>query len=265
MSINVNPAVNRELAIKVRDVVSHGLVCGLGIRKIGEFCVEAAVCFAMGLPHSDNPTCVSPAVRGWKIRVNDAQWSSKQARGNGMMKVAIAQLGSNTIDEVKFAKQVSLGTIQKVVPMALRAAAKVHPQVKHKEALESAAVHCEGAGDLSAGAYAAYAAADAAADAARAAAYAAADAGAYAAAAAAAYAARAAAYAAARAAAYAAADAGAYAAAAAAAARAGAAAARAGADADSVLKVACDVGLQALKDCGSPGCEYLDLVEDPSK
>lgn len=51
--------ITREIASKVLEVVDAGLVKGLGQPLPGQMCVEAAVCFAMGLPHSDEPTCVA--------------------------------------------------------------------------------------------------------------------------------------------------------------------------------------------------------------
>jgi hypothetical protein len=250
--------VNEGLARKVLEVVDAGLVNGMGKPEPGHMCVEAAVCYAMGLPHSDEPTCVGAAVRRFKIRLNDARWSSDTARTKGLRKLAIAQLGSDTIDQRAFANIVVEQTIRQIVPIALRAAARRNP--KHADALEAAAIRCEqeGTGE---------AAKDAAADAAAAAAaYAAAAAAADAAAAAAAYAAAAAAaYAAADAAAAAVAAAAAYAAADAAAAAAAAAAADAAADAaaarDRILFVVAEIGLQALVSLKSPGCAFLHLAE----
>ena len=92
----------KELAAKVLEVVDCGLSGGLGEPKPGMMCVEAAVCYAMGLPHGDEPTCVGKAVRAAKIGLNDAKWSSNSARANGMRRVAIAQLGSDKIDQVRF-------------------------------------------------------------------------------------------------------------------------------------------------------------------
>lgn len=65
--------ITKEIAIKVRDTVDAGLVQGKGSPIPGQMCVEAAVCFAMGLPHSDEPPCVSPAIRALKIRLNDSE------------------------------------------------------------------------------------------------------------------------------------------------------------------------------------------------
>jgi hypothetical protein len=247
--------LNEELVCKVRDTVNAGLVKGLGKPEPGKMCVEAAVCYAMGLPHSDQPTCVGRAVRAYKIRINDAKWSSNEARTAGLLKLAIAQLGSDTIDQRKFVKIVAEQTIRKTVPMALRAAKIRNP--KHAEQLEVAAANCESEGTAASArqaravAYAVYAyayddtgtdidTAAAAADTAAVAAYAYAYAYADTDAAAAAFA-------------YVDTDA---AAAAAAYADTGGAAAR-----DSVLNVACQIALDALIELKSPGCAFLYLVE----
>ena len=216
--------LNETLAAKVLSTVDAGLVNGLGRAEPGKMCVEAAVCFAYGLPHSDNPPCVGSAVRRFKIRLNDSSWSSNEARTKGMRKLAIAQLGSDAIDQKAFAKLVTEGSIRKIVPIALRAAASRNP--KHAEALEAAAIRCELEGTGEAAKWAREVAEKARKDAAAAAA------------------------AAADAAAAAAADADAAAAAAADAAR------------DHVLNVCAEIGLQALITLKSPGCEYLYLCDN---
>src|SRR5690606_36318053 len=107
-------------------------------------CVEAAGCYAMGIPHSDAPVCVGDTVRAFMIRLNDSRWSSKAARAAGMRKLAVAQLGSERIDQQHFADIVAEQTIRRVVPIALRAAAKVNPG--HAGLLEAVAVRCESEG-----------------------------------------------------------------------------------------------------------------------
>lgn len=87
----MNYELSESLAAKVLATVDAGLVQGIGIAEPGAMCIEAAVCYAMGLPHSDRPTCVGEAVRAFKIRLNDSQWSSDKARAEGMRKLAIAQ------------------------------------------------------------------------------------------------------------------------------------------------------------------------------
>lgn len=255
--------INENLAKKVLETVNAGLVKGVGVPTPGKMCVEAAVCYAMGLEHSDNPTCVGPAVRAFKIRLNDSNWSSNKARAEGLRKLAIAQLGSEDIDQTKFVKIVVEQTIRQIVPRALRIAKKRNP--KHADALEAAAVECEINGNRKSALNARKAAADAGAYyAASAAAYtydaayytapalpvpvplvppngaAAADAAASAASAAADYA-----YAAVYAAVYAA-D----------------AASAASAAADEILNLSCAIGLAALIELKSPGCEFLYLIEE---
>jgi hypothetical protein len=234
--------LNREIAKKVLAAVDAGLVSGLGVQVPGKMCVEAAVCFALGLPHGDNPPCVGEAVRALKIRLNDSNWSSNEARTRGMRRIAIAQLGSVDIDQKEFANIVALEVVRQIVPIALRAAASMKANAKHKDALEASAAACEAATDLAS----ARAAASAANEKARTA-YAA-DA-AYAAYAAYAYAADAAyaAYAAyADAAAYAA-DAAAY--------------ADAYATKDRVLSLLANIATDILIKLGSQGAQWLDLCQ----
>ncbi len=154
--------IDREVAAKVLSVVDAGLSRGLGKPKPGEMCVEAAVCFALGLPHSDDPGCVSSAVRSLKITLNDKKWSSNEARAKGLRRLAIIQLGTkDETDDKAFVAAVAEMTIRKIVPIALRAAASMRGGGAHKKKLKAAAKRCEDEG-TNAAADAAYAAADAA-------------------------------------------------------------------------------------------------------
>jgi len=108
--------INKEIVTKILNIISYGLVKGLGNPEPGKMCIEAAVCFAYGLPHNDNPPCVGSEVKKFKIGLNDCNWSSDLARANGMKKLAIAQLGSNTIDQKKFFELVKIKEIQQIIP-----------------------------------------------------------------------------------------------------------------------------------------------------
>src|SRR6478609_6915619 len=120
--------ITREIATKVRDVIDAGLVSGVGIAEPGKMCVEAAVCYALGLPHGDDPGCVAEPLRRLKIRLNDARWSSEQARAKGLRRLALTQLGSaGVLDHQDFRRRVVKMTIQRAVPYALRAAAILNP------------------------------------------------------------------------------------------------------------------------------------------
>ena len=134
--------ITREIAEKVRDVVDAGLVNGVGKAVPGQMCVEAAVCFALGLPHGDDPGCVAQTLRRLKIRLNDSSWPSKEARAAGLRRLAVAQLGSaGALDDREFVRRVVDMTIRRALPEGLRAAARVNP--KHADALEASAVRCE--------------------------------------------------------------------------------------------------------------------------
>jgi hypothetical protein len=114
-----NPIINEQLCSKVLDIVDKGLTAGLGEPEPGKMCVEAAVCYALGLPHSDNPPCVGSAVKAFKINLNDLVWPSNEERTKGMRKLAIAQLGSDQIDQRKFAEYVIIETIKRILSIAL--------------------------------------------------------------------------------------------------------------------------------------------------
>ncbi len=136
--------ITEEVARKVLTIVDAGLVKGVGVAKPGAMCVEAAVCYALGLPHGDDPQCVSRALRSLKIKLNDSNWSSLQARAKGLRRLAVAQLGSrDAIDDREFTKRVATLAIRVSVPAALRAAASIHKDPKHQQALRDAANQCE--------------------------------------------------------------------------------------------------------------------------
>ena len=64
--------ITKEIAVKVLQVVDAGLTGGLGKPVPGQMCVEAAVSYALDLPHGDEPACVASALRSLKIKLNDS-------------------------------------------------------------------------------------------------------------------------------------------------------------------------------------------------
>lgn len=105
------PRITKAVAAKVLEVVDAGLSRGLGNKVPGQMCVEAAVCYAMGEPHTDHPRCVTLAIRDTKININDhAGWGDRyldsddkeiikirKDRSKGLRRLAIAQLGSKGV------------------------------------------------------------------------------------------------------------------------------------------------------------------------
>jgi hypothetical protein len=148
--------ITLKQARRALEVVDAGLCHGKGEPIPGKMCVEAAVTFALGEPFSDEPSCVAPSVRAFKIALNDSAWTDNAARTAGMRKLAIAQLGTkDQLDEVKFVQELAFQTIKQIVPISLRCAASVCFNPDHKKALEKAAIACESALDLSDAKYAA--------------------------------------------------------------------------------------------------------------
>jgi hypothetical protein len=228
-----NSPITIELVEKLIDTVSYGLSSGLGLPEPGKMCVEAAVCYAYGIPHSDNPPCVGAAVREYKIRLNDSNWSTNKARGEGMLALSIAQLNSNILDQKEFSRKIVLKTINTIIAdLAKEYAPKLEGDLRTVTDFVEAKNLCNKLNAVNAAA--AYAAVNAAyaADAAAAAAADAADA-------AAAYAAYAAAYAA----------------------DATAADAVNAAKRDEILNKAAQNCLEVLQEMNSPGCEYLYLIK----
>lgn len=136
--------INETIARKVLTIVDAGLVKGVGNPRAGEMCVEAAVCFAMGLPHGDDPQCVSRALRSLKIKLNDSSWSSNAARAKGLRRLAVVQLGSRGIlDDLEFTRRVKKLAIKTCVPTALRAAATLQRDAVKAQLLLDAANVCE--------------------------------------------------------------------------------------------------------------------------
>jgi len=142
---------------KYDTILARGLSHGLG-EAGGQVCIEAAICEVLGLGHSDDPKCVSAAVRRFKISLNDSNWSSPEARAKGLRELGIAQLGSlGIVYDIDFSKRISEKIIRVLIPKLF---SELFPE--NQDCLE-AAKRCEYEGSEGA-ARAAYAAARAAAD-----------------------------------------------------------------------------------------------------
>ena len=140
---------------QVRAAWPAALSDGLGSEA--RHCAMAAVAWTLEGRLSDHPTCVHEVDRAFIVALNDARWSSDEARAAGMMPLALASLGTAGTNRVAWVRALAEGTIRRVVPIALRAAASLAAP-EHAAALEAAAVRCEAEGSVEAAAYAAYAA-----------------------------------------------------------------------------------------------------------
>ena len=136
----MNP-ITETVVRKVLNTVDAGLCSGVGQPVPGKMCIEAVWAFVNGEPLNDEASCKHDAVRKFDITLNDSRWSTNDARAKGMRRLSIAGLGSTEIDGGKFAELVAIGTVQRIVPIALRAAASTYPE--HAAKLEAAAIVCE--------------------------------------------------------------------------------------------------------------------------
>jgi hypothetical protein len=156
-------------------ILSLGLSHGQGERG-KQVCIEAAICQTLGLPHGDDPGCVSEAVRRFKICLNDSPWSSPTARAAGLRDLGLAQLGSlGAVLDDEFTERITGKTIRVLIPMLFREiftdkkcleAADRCEREGTKEAADAARVAADAADAAAYAAYAADAAARVAADAA---------------------------------------------------------------------------------------------------
>lgn len=124
--------LTKTLAKKIDHLLSFGLTYGLGLPIPGQMCVEAVVCNALGEPHSDSPSCVGYEVRTVKIHLNDSNWSSNEARAKGMRDIAIAQLGSDIIDQNLFLKKFRALRLKRLLPVMIEDHLKAEPEAKEK-------------------------------------------------------------------------------------------------------------------------------------
>jgi hypothetical protein len=133
---------------KILDIYfSRGLTVGIGFSN-GQVCIEAAIALASREPLTDRPSCVSPIDRKFWIGLNDAPWSSPEARAEALRPAVLPQIGTAGTDRGPWVRALVLGIIREVLPLALHAVAKVVPD--HAAPILAAAERCSAASDLAA-------------------------------------------------------------------------------------------------------------------
>jgi hypothetical protein len=133
--------IDEALVRKVLETVDAGLTAGLGVPRPGHMCVEAAVSYALGLPHSDKPDCVDPLLRDVKITLNDLSWSNDRARANGLLALAVAQLGSaGHLNPTRFVEGVWQHVFNTALPLVLSQLSDQIEDEFHRKNIAQAAV-----------------------------------------------------------------------------------------------------------------------------
>jgi hypothetical protein len=110
--------------------------------------VEGPLCDVLGLARGDglgdSLGLVSTALSTLTRKLVVSRWTSGTARAQGLLRLALAQLGSHALDDRAFARHVAEMTIRTVLPRALRTAAADLPSKDSTwEALLAAAERCE--------------------------------------------------------------------------------------------------------------------------
>jgi hypothetical protein len=154
---------NTTLRNRVTDIVSAGLVVGLGHPIPGEMCLEAAICLALGESHGDSPSCVALPDRNYAMALQDAYPGTIAERAALFLPLGLAQLGTSGSDRGPWLRRLVAGTIGQVLPFWLLRAAEKNDT--HAPMLRAAAARCaleQSAASAYAAAASAYAAASSA-------------------------------------------------------------------------------------------------------
>lgn len=104
----------------LKQLFDRGLRVGLGRHVVGgRTCLEGAVAIACGEQLNDRPRCVAVPDRAWGITINDAFWSSPQARASALWPIALAQVGTVDTYRGPWVRALVLGTVRKVLPIVV--------------------------------------------------------------------------------------------------------------------------------------------------
>ncbi len=140
-------------AKEVLELLSHGLINGLGEPEPGKMCIEAVITHVLGEGHHAEPSCVGRYVRKCSILLNDMFWSSPLSRSEGMKRIAVAQLGSDRTDQGKFLALTQEKIIARILPMVLRNLDPYYARymvTRTEKQLEAIALRCQQEGGLEA-------------------------------------------------------------------------------------------------------------------
>ena len=113
---------------KLREIFDRGLSHGLG-RLDSSMCIEAAIAISCGEGFSDRPKCVHTVDRGFAVQINDAKWSSPQARAEALWPLALAQLDTAGKDRSKWVENLVKGIDENVYNPLMVEVAKTHTEL----------------------------------------------------------------------------------------------------------------------------------------
>jgi hypothetical protein len=110
--------VTKDLIKKLLGLIDGegGLEDGSGAEGSSMFCVQQAVSLATGQPGADDQPvhCVMKWIIQLGIHLNDANgWESDESRAEGLRQFAVAELGSNTLREGSFRRELAKKAAEK--------------------------------------------------------------------------------------------------------------------------------------------------------
>jgi len=113
--------INQNLVNKIHSFLDKGVTPGLSKDpKPGSMCLEQIVSYALEEEINDKPSCVGKQVRWFVVSLNDCDWSSPSARAEGIRDLAIAQLGSDSLNQDEFRDKLRFAVITKLLPSMFR-------------------------------------------------------------------------------------------------------------------------------------------------
>lgn len=124
-------------------IFDRGLCSGIGDEHVT--CLEGAIASVVDGHLTDEPSCVAAADRSWGMVINDAPWSGPMARAAALLPVAVAQIGTAGRNRSAWSQRVALGTMRRVLPVALDAIGLESYATRCREATDddAAAASCE--------------------------------------------------------------------------------------------------------------------------
>ncbi len=128
---------------RVAEEITPGLFIGSRLPRSGEPNIANAICAALGEPITHEPSSVAAVDIEFAIRVNDAPWSTDHARAEGLLPLALAMLNTAGTNRRAWTEALRDGVTRRLLPPAFNAAAAMHPERKHRKALQSVAKACE--------------------------------------------------------------------------------------------------------------------------
>lgn len=98
------------------------IILTVGAHEPGKgLCLLEACAYVKGEAHSDHPTCVHPVLAAFGRVLNDAAWSSDEARDAALSPLIPFMLDTvNTLDEAKAVRCMVLWAARVAAPLALR-------------------------------------------------------------------------------------------------------------------------------------------------